>query len=182
MKSKNPVIFIVCGKARSGKSTAASIIREYYQKKNKKTVNLMYSEPLKNYVKKISNWDGNERTKPRTLLQQLGTDYIRREVSIDFFVKRMIEDLNIYDKYFDIITISDARFPNEIDGPKKKYEVITIKINTKRINNELTESEKKHSSECSLEEYNDYQYVIDNDGTIEELKNKIEKILEEVKV
>ena len=182
MKSKNPIIFIVCGKARSGKSTAASMIREYYELKNKKTVNLMYSETLKNYVKKICNWDGNERTKPRTMLQKLGTDYIRNQIDINFFVKRMMEDLEIYDKFFDIITISDARFQNEIDTPKQKYTVITIKIETKRINNELTQIEKQHLSECSLEEYHDYQYIIENNGTIEELKEKIETILEEVEV
>ena len=34
-----------------------------------------------------------EETKPRTLLQQLGTDIIRNNIDNYFFIKRIIEDI-----------------------------------------------------------------------------------------
>lgn len=72
--------YIICGKARHGKDTIAEIIKEYYEQKNKKLINLQYSSYIKEYAKKISNWDGSEETKPRELLQQLGTNVIRQKI------------------------------------------------------------------------------------------------------
>jgi len=175
MKDK---IYIVAGKARSGKSTACKFIEEIYASKNIKVLNLMYSEYLKNYTKKITNWDGNERTKPRSFLQQLG-DLIRKEMGNDFFVNRLIEDVSIYKKYYNIFTISDARFPNEIECIKQKYDVVTIYIEHIE-SNELTTLEQAHITETSLDNYTNFDYKIKNDGTIEELKEKIYKIIEEV--
>lgn len=173
-------IFIICGKARSGKSTVAGIIRNSYEKKNLKVLNLMYSEYLKNYAKKITGWDGNERTKPRTFLQELGTDYIRKNIDENFFVKRLVEDLEIYSNFFDIITISDARFLNEIEVPKNYYKCFTIKVETDKISEELTEIEKRHISENYIDLITNYDFVIKNNGTILDLKNNVLKIVEEV--
>lgn len=175
---ENPRIYIVAGKARSGKSTAAKFIEEIYALKNIKVLNLMYSEYLKNYTKKIIDWDGDERTKPRSFLQQLG-DLVRKEMGNDFFVNRLIEDVAIYKKYYNIFTISDARFPNEIEYLKQKYDVVTIYIEHPE-SNELTVLEQGHITETALNNYSNFDYKIKNDGTIEELKEKIYKIIEEV--
>lgn len=173
---ENPRIYIVAGKARSGKSTACEIIKDIYQ--NKKVLNLMYSEYLKNYAKKIMGWDGDERTKPRTFLQQLG-DHVRKEMGDNFFINRLIEDVSIYKNYFDVFTISDARFPNEIECLKEKYDVVTIYIEHAE-SNELSKIEQAHITETALDNYTNFDYKIKNDGTIEELKEKLYKIIEEV--
>ena len=74
MEKKNMKVFIIYGKARNGKDTVASMIEEYY--KDKKTINLQISSTLKEYAKKMSDWDGSDNeTKPRELLQQLGIFY-----------------------------------------------------------------------------------------------------------
>ena len=83
-------VYIVCGKARHGKDTVAEIIRNYYEELNLKILNIQYSSYIKDYAKKISNWDGSEETKPRELLQQLGTNVIREKIDNLFFVKRII--------------------------------------------------------------------------------------------
>lgn len=53
---------------------------------------------IKEYAKRISDWDGNDETKPRTLLQVLGTDIIRNTIDDKFFINRTIEDIKVYSK------------------------------------------------------------------------------------
>lgn len=173
--------FIICGKARHGKDTVAEIIRNYYEEHEKKVTNLQYSSYIKEYAKKISNWDGSEETKPRELLQQLGTNVIRQKIDPLFFVNRIVDDIKVYNFFFDAITISDARFKVEVDIPKQNHKnIIAIHIIRPNFDNGLTEEQKKHPTEVDLDDYDKYDYEIINDGTIEDLKEKVIKILEEV--
>ena len=80
LEEKEPFIFIISGKARHGKDTVAKMIRDYYERIGLNTINLQYSTPIKEYAKKISSWDGSEETKPRELLQTLGTELIRQKI------------------------------------------------------------------------------------------------------
>ena len=167
-------IILIAGKARSGKNTVATIIKDI--ESSKKVLNLEYSSYMKKYAKNIIGWDGSEDTKPRDLLQQLG-DEIK---SFDplFLIKEMIMDIDIYSMYFDIITISDVRFPNEIDEIKNKFDnAISIKIERPNFDNGLTDLEKKHISETALDNYDNFDYVIINDGDIEKLRNKVEEVI-----
>ena len=175
----NPLIIILSGKARAGKDTTANFIKEIY--KDKKVLNLQYSSYIKEYAKKISNWDGSEETKPRELLQKLGTDIIRNKLGSDFFVEKLIQDIKVYSFFFDVITISDARFKIEIDIPKSIFEnVKAIRIERPNFDNGLTEEQKKHPTEIDLDDYNNYDYKIINDGSLDELREKVKDMLEEV--
>ena len=124
MKLTTIKIVLIAGKARAGKDTTATMLKEIYEKKGKKILNIQYSSYIKEYAKKISNWDGSEETKPRKLLQQLGTDIIRKQIDEEFFIKKIIDDLKVYSFFFDVVTISDARFKIEIDNPKKEFDNI----------------------------------------------------------
>ena len=142
---------------------------------------MAYGSYIKEYAKKISDWDGKEESKPRELLQELGTDIIRKKIDNDFFVRRICEDIKVYSYYFDIITISDARFPNELEWPKKIFEnVINIRIIRDGYDSVLTKTEQKHLTEVALDEYNNYDYVIHNDGTLEDLKEKVLDVVRKV--
>ena len=63
---KNPKIFIISGKARSGKGEVSKIITNYYT--DKKCITISFGHYIKDYVKRISTWDGSEENKPRELL------------------------------------------------------------------------------------------------------------------
>ena len=174
-------IYVISGKARHGKDTVALDIKEIYENKGLKVINLAYGSYIKEYAKKISNWDGAEETKPRELLQELGTDIIRKKIDNDFFVRRICEDIKVYSYYFDIITISDARFPNEMDWPKKYFDnVINIRVIRDGYDSVLSEKEQKHLTETALDEYNSYDYVIHNDGTLSDLKEKVYDVVRKV--
>lgn len=169
-------IIILSGKAESGKNKVASIIEENL--KDKKVITISYAFYLKEYAKKILKWDGLEDTKPRTFLQEIG-DYVK-EIDKNFLINRLLQDIEVYKKYFDVIIISDARFIEEINCIKEKY------LNTKVINitgrtNKLTEIEKNHITETALDNYDLYDFKIENTSSIEELEEKVLKIIEVIK-
>ena len=174
-------IFIASGKANSGKDTTCELINNYIKLKGLKSVNLQFSSYIKMYAKTIAGWDGNEDTKPRSLLQELGTDVIRKYIDEYFFINRIIDDIKVYSYYFDVITISDARFPKELDSIKNNFKDV-YKINIKRPNfeNNLNDIQRKHVTEVALDNYNDYDYILVNDGSINDLNDKIKQIIDKV--
>mgnify|MGYP004621369923 FL=1 len=175
MENKNPKIIILSGKARAGKDTTMNFLNEIYSN----IIQLQYGSYIKEYAKKISNWDGSEETKPRELLQQLGTNIIRENIDNKFFVKKMIDDIKVYSYFFDTIVISDARFKIEIDDIKNTFNnVIAVRIERPNFDNGLTLEQKKHPSEIDLDDYNKFNYKLINDGTLEDLKKKVEKLVE----
>lgn len=183
MKRKEPYIFLIAGKARHGKDTVAAIIREYYLRNELKVDVLQFSYYLKDYVKRLSSWDGSDDTKAdyRGFMQELGTDVIRKEIDSKFFINRMIEDIKVYAYYCDVLTISDVRFPDEIDDIKKSFpNVISIYVNRPNFDSPLKSKEQKHITETALDNYNDFDYKIINDGTIDELKDKVLDIIKKI--
>ena len=179
---KNDVkIFILSGKARAGKDTTALFIKEYYDKMGEKVITLQYSTYLKEYAKKITGWDGTDENKPRQLLIDLGTNLIRGKIDKYLFINRMLEDINIYSYFFNVIIISDARLVEELDIPREKFENVKI-INIKRPNyeNGLTEEQKNSLTETALNSYSNYDYEIINDKDIESLNKKIVEMIKEM--
>ena len=172
--NRNPKIFILSGKAKSGKNLIADFIEEYYS--DKKCIQLSYAYYLKQYVKKITTWDGNEQNKPRDLLQSLGIDLVKK-IDDKLLIRRVMEDVQVYSYFFDVIIITDARLIEEIETPKSLFNCITIRIN--KDDNNLTLEQKKHITETNLDNYRNFDYVINNND-ISETKNQIINILKEV--
>lgn len=176
----NTKIIIIGGKARSGKDTVSKYIKEIYN--NKKVLNIQYSSYIKEYAKKISNWDGLEETKPRELLQEIGS-IVKEKIDNNFFVNKIIDDIKVYSLFFDVITISDVRYKIEIDIPKKYFNNVTsIHVVRPNYDNGLNITEKNHPTEIDLDDYNNFDYEIINDGSIEKLKNEVEKIIKEIDI
>lgn len=167
-------LYVLAGKARSGKDSTYEFIKEYYQ--DKKVINLMYGAWIKNYATMLSNWQGNEEDKPRELLQKIAVD--SRNINPGYTIKRMEEDINILKNHVDIIVITDARMPEEVMMPKEKFkETITIKLARTNFETTLTEKQQNNITETALDNFNDYDYVLENDGTLEDLKEKVFNLL-----
>ena len=176
--NKNPKIFIISGKARSGKDLVADIICNFYN--DKKCKKLSYAYYLKNYVKDITGWDGNEDSKPRDFLQTFGIDFIKNKINNNLLVKRMCEDIQIYSYFYDVIIITDARLVDEIETIKNIYNnSLSIRIiNTK--DNNLTAEQRMHITETNLDNYNKFDYTIENNGIYDKLVSDVENIISEV--
>ena len=132
------------------------------------------------YAKEIARWDGDNETKPRQLLQDLGTELIRKQIDEYFFIKRIIQDIDIYSRYFDIITISDGRLPEEFEEITKAYpETVTIHVTRPGYVSHLTKDQKAHVTEALVDEI-EYDYEIVNDGTLDDLQKKAIELVQTI--
>lgn len=181
IRSEDAKIVILSGVARSGKDKVSVFMRDNFLKSGKKVINLQFSKYIKDYAMNISDWDGKDETKPRKLLQFLGTEIVRKKIDDKFFIRRMIDDIKVYSYFFDVIIISDARFVNEIELVKSNFKsVVSINIVRPNFVSELTLEERNHATETGLVGYEDFDRVIVNDGTLQDLESKVIDIMKEL--
>lgn len=179
MKPNDPTIYLICGKARTGKDTLCDLIMEELKKQNKKVAELKHSKYIKGYAMDFFGWDGCEETKPRDLLNVIG-DIIRNDLNQKFFMgNRLCEDAKILSYFFDSFVVSDARFKNEVNLIKNSFKnVKTIHlIRSGNYDDGLTEEQRKHITEIDLDDYNEFDYTIDNNGSLEDLREKTTKLI-----
>ncbi len=128
---------------------------------------------------------------PRLLLQLVGTECMRNIIHPDTWVNALMTEYK-QEPYFgpdtenyayDILEfypnwiITDMRFPNELQAVKDKSG-ISIKVNRPSvILDGIGYNAGDHPSETALDHINDWDYVIDNDGSIEDLIIKVKEIL-----
>lgn len=169
-------IFLVAGKAGSGKGEVAKLIKEYYIYKLESCVITEYSKYLKQFAQELTDWDGNPNTKPRAYLQNLG-DKIR-EIDSKYFINNMLDDLRIYETLTDNLVISDVRMPGEIEDIKLNYDnVYAILVENQFGLSKLSVEEQSHITETALENYNEFDFVLTNDK-FDVLKDRVFKYLD----
>lgn len=169
---KEPLIFVLSGKAKSGKNLLADKIENYY--KNKRCIQISYAFYLKNYVKNIYGWSGSEEDKPRELLQKIGIDLIKNKIDSNLLIRRVCEDIKVYSYFYDIIIITDARLKDEIETPKRLFNnVVTIRIDSIYYDKKMTIEQMNHITETNLDNYDKFDYIINDFDKLEEILSKI---------
>ena len=174
----------------------------YYQQQKKTPNNVFAPEPLisftqlsedaKNILETKTNYKLTKLT-PRLILQLLGTECGRNIIHPNIWVNTLFSDYAYKAEFETDVTsegnpyikqiseksnwiITDLRFFNELKAIKDKGG-ITIKVNRTRegFSNQKLLS-KLHFSETALDNA-EFDYVINNNGTIKELEEKIKQIL-----
>lgn len=172
-------IFLIAGKAGSGKGEIAKIIKEYYSGFKKKAIITEYSKYLKLYAKEILEWNGSE-PKPRKFLQDLGVTIKENMDMPKMLINRMMEDIKIYSLYCDIVIINDVRYPEEIEEIKNNFkEVYSMYVVNQFSKSELSLEEQTHITETALESYSNFDITITNDN-INALDNRVVEFIERV--
>lgn len=107
---------------------------------------------------------------PRLILQKMGTEACRHGIADNIWIAALEKRIHGYDD----VVISDVRFPNEIDFVQSAGGII-VQVNR---GNAPTKEElsKMHISETAWN-YVVPDYIIDNDGSLQELKDKIKLVL-----
>lgn len=172
-------LYLICGKARAGKDTFAKLIKREEEKNNKKVCILKLTAPLYKWLEDYFNYDKEKDEKPRELLQTIGYDTLQLKLGKkDFLLDYLITTIEVLDDYYDVGLITDGRLVHEIEVLKEKYPNIKIILLTNKIDNKLTNKEKNHQTEIDLDDYQDFDYIIENKD-IEYLKLKALKIVED---
>lgn len=163
-------------KAGSGKDLSVKyLIKKYGGKK------IAFSDPLYDILHYAQNICGFEIKKDRKFLQFIGTEWARSinpNVWIDLLINKTNKDnSNIY--------CSDVRFINEFQSLKNNGWIL-VKINRnidslneiKRIDN----GNINHISETELDNFDDHNwdYIIENNGTIKDLYNNLDYIINDI--
>lgn len=107
---------------------------------------------------------------PRELLQFIGTEILREIIDDEYHVKvvksKMMED--------QLYVITDARFENE-RTKVNEWEGKTVYI--ERPSNKKDVGFKNHASENSLGQLTDYDFVISNSGSIDDLALEVDRLV-----
>jgi hypothetical protein len=106
----------------------------------------------------------------RLFLQRLGTEAIRNGIHEQAWVNALFADYSDNSSWL----VTDMRFPNEVASIKERGG-ITLRINRPNV------VQLDHPSETLLDNY-EFDYVIENDGTIDELIEKVRVMMEHFKL
>lgn len=186
-------VIMIGGKKRSGKDTTAAYIKEYLRLQGKTVEIISFADTLKGImallfdtsVQEIDYYKNNpskvwvevlnhdnlvlQQTDFRRLLQILGTEcrdkYFGRNIWVD------IAKGHILAARTDYVIIPDLRFPFEYEGVLSDFDTKTIKITRDQVG-----VIDNHLSEIGLDDFV-ADYSITNNGTIDELKDKLAKVL-----
>jgi len=192
---KHKLIIGIHGKLGSGKGTVSNYIAEYFNNLGIPIYYRMFALPLKQVVEILSGikmetktdnffedgiTDYTQKQKEifvphfnmtiGQMLQKVGTDVFRDHFDKNTWVKTLFEVNYTQTKNNSVYLISDARFPNEADEVKKRSGIL-LSVNGKQHIDSTRNI--NHISETAMDDYNNYDYVINNLESIESLKNKV---------
>lgn len=86
----------------------------------------------------------------------------------------MCEDIKVYSYFYDIIIITDARLKDEIEIPKRLFNnVVTIRIDSIYYDKKMTIEQMNHITETNLDNYDKFDYIINDFDKLEEILSKI---------
>lgn len=175
-------IIELAGKIGSGKDTVSSeLIKFGYEQ-------FIFAEPIKQFFSfslGLTRAEAEQKSMHidelnftlRQLYQFFGTELIRNQIHNDFWIISVAK--RIRKENAEKIVISDTRFPNE----KYKLQEYLPEAHVKTVNvvREVKVDDEylgfeNHPSETSIDEI-DFDYQIDNNGSIEELKEKVSEML-----
>jgi len=192
------MIIGISGKIGSGKGAVAEKLAEIFHSKNPVYYKI-FAHPLKDIVAILIKYplntdkdnfftdgirDYSQEDKNKfipmynmtigEMTQKIGTEAMRNNFDPDVWTKAIFIDYDDEKNY--IWIIPDCRFPNEIDAIKSRGGII-IRVNGDPAKvNSNTKRDKTHISETALDNYKEFDYIIENNSTLEDLYAKIEEI------
>lgn len=165
---------VVCisGKAQHGKDTTAGMMKTALESMGHTVLIAHYGDLVKYVCRTFFGWNGEKDAYGRSLLQKVGTDIVR-EQHPNYWVDFVKDMLSMFPNEWDFVLIPDSRFPNEIDGLKQSgFNVIHLRVRRENFESPLTTEQQNHPSETALDHVVP-DFLIVNDGTLEDLYNKV---------
>ena len=185
------MIIGISGRMGSGKDTVAKMIQEIDAKYRGEETSIWEIKKYASALKKIASIltgvpetmfeipEFKEKNMPenwrntngylmtyREFLQRLGTEAVRNNIHHNAWVNALMSSCTYKDNWI----VTDVRFHNEMDAIKKKNGIII------RITRPDQYHKSYHISENALDSEN-FDFVIENEGGLTELRNKVEQFM-----
>ena len=176
----------ISGKKQTGKDTVCKIIKSSsslgsmwykhaFADKLKQVLAIILNVRVEAFEDNIFKMSYSEIAKPeggyytnRELLQRFGTE-VGRSISPTLWVDALFTSYSEHDHWI----IPDVRFPSEAQAIKDRGGIII------RVDRE-TLSHDNHPSETALDDYEGFDYRIDNNNDIEYLIGKVKEIMSQL--
>ena len=171
-------------KARTGKDTVAAYLNQDHA-----FVRVAFADALKaacctifGLTQKQANGADKEaidpfwNTTPRDILQRVGTECLRRGFGDDVWIKALERRVEGLVSQGVSVVVTDVRFPNEAEAIKK-WGGVLVRVDRKVA---PTIGGSSHASEVSLVNYSGWDAVLKNEGTLEELRDKVRQLVARV--
>lgn len=196
---KNTVANIICDLDNISYNIDTVFEQHSFAHKLKQVASILFNVPIENwedsdFKNKFLGFDKDGVITPRVILQRIG-ESLRKGVDENIWVNALlntsmlkveeaksnkgIEGDSAQEESIDrTITvkkklpnwiITDVRYPNEAEAIKSLGGILI------RVDRE-TGYKDNHISETALDDYDGWDYIIDNNGTLEDLRNKVEEL------
>lgn len=156
----NKPVFIINGSGGSGKDTFCELVNQIINTKTYSSVDIIKSYAL------LVGWNGIKDEKGRRLLSDLKNALTLYNDELFKYLERCVKQYNENNKFH--MCFLHIREPQEIERAKKRFNAGTVLIKRPTIK-QIT----SNSADAGVYDYN-YDYVINNDGTLDDLKFKAE--------
>ena len=161
-----PLVYVLNGSGGCGKDTFVDLCDNYT---DHHIWHISTITPIKDAAK-LLGWDGNKDEKSRKFLSDLKDLCIK---TLDTSFRHVVD--KIYDAiYYNISYVFiDCREPEEIKRICDRFGAKSIYIDASKRNPIIT----SNHADANVMNYN-YDYYIDNNGTLEEFKNKAKEFIQ----
>jgi hypothetical protein len=156
------MIIGISGKMQSGKDTVADYLVNKYGFQR-----IAFAAKLKEIAKDLFGWDGKKDEYGRKLLQDLG--FAMRSINRDVWINYALKNIDLNQNW----VTTDVRYMNEAFVIQSKSGLLW-RINRNIIRNEEVDN---HISETDLDHYDKFDAIIENNGSFNELHDRIDKLL-----
>lgn len=169
----------ISGRKRSGKDHFADYLVEHFGfekyplaepiKESAAEIFLFNDEQL--YGDKKEEEDPYWKVTPRKVLQEMGTNFFREEFDEEVWTTSLYHKLAL--ELPRKVVIPDIRFPNEVKAVHR-WNGKVVRIDAY----ERLDNSDDHRSETALDGFDNFDWIMDNNGSLEEFNENIERYAE----
>ena len=165
----------ISGKKRTGKDTVGAMVVEWLNEHGFDAAQVAFADQLKDEVAEATGVNRRmqemDKERWRPILQWWGVEFRRHYFGQDYWVSKMTQKLLAMDE--DLAVVTDVRFRDEADFIRDSGGFVV------RVERE-TGLQDGHSSETDLDGYSEFQATLSNDGTLDDLEEKVYRFMSQM--
>lgn len=170
---------VINGMADTFAASVSGFCSYHFSQDAERSVYNALLKELENFKIADENWYENKTPLTRSILQIMGTEVFRNRVDDQYWVKRLYNRV-VNVPMFDVVIVTDARFPNELDAFTKEYLCHNdVKAHSIQVIRD-TGIFDTHPSEIALDDYDCFNYIVDNSKTLDRLRETAIAVVEDI--